>query len=90
MRNIYLKIAGLLFIFLLNACNFPRPGNTVPVLDVNPDIAPTTEKVVTPVQDYESVECAFVWANDPLPELSEDFNRALKKIQKEAEGYAQA
>ena len=36
------------------------------------------------------MECAFMWANDPLPELSNDFDAALKVIQSKAEGYAQA
>jgi hypothetical protein len=75
MRSLHLKIIGILIIVLLSACNFPRPGQLIP----------DTE---TP-QDYVSTECAFMWVNKPLSELSEDFNQALKDISR-AEGYAQA
>ena len=89
MRFSYLKIIGLVIIFLFNACNFPVQGQTVPGTDAGLNITPTAQ-VVPPPQNNESVECAFVWANDPLPELSEAFNKALKEIQSDAEGYAQA
>ena len=63
-------------LFLLNACNLLRPGQLIPSMESS--------------QDYDSTECAFVWANEPLPELSDDFNQALQNTLKDAEGYAQA
>lgn len=83
MRTFSLITIGLLIIFLLNACNFPRSGQSIPYA------APAT-KTVEPAQDYESGECAFVWANEPLPELSADLDEALKAFQTGVEGYAQA
>ena len=63
-------------IILLSACNFPRLRQPFP-----PAESP---------QDYLSTECAFVWANEPLPELSDDFNESMKAIHPNVEGYAQA
>jgi len=54
-----------------------------------PDAVPSQE-TVEPAQVNESAPCAFVWANDSLPELSEAFDKALKEIQTQAEGYAKA
>ncbi len=31
-----------------------------------------------------------MWANNPLPELSDDFNKALKEVQPQASGYTEA
>lgn len=79
---------SLVLIFLLSACNFSWPGHPFPSLVDNADSPPA--KTENPQQDIEPVECAFVWANKPLPELSDDFNEALKVVQSDAEGYAQA
>jgi hypothetical protein len=81
MRTLILKAISVSIIFLLSACNFPKT--------VVPDevLAPQT---VGPTQDYESVECAYMWANGSLPELSDDFDKALKEAHLQASGYAEA
>ena len=89
MRSLLLKIFGSLVLILLGACNFPKPGQSVPALTVAPNTAPASE-TVEPAQDYGSAECAFMWANEPLPELSNEFNQTLQGVLPEAEGYAQA
>jgi hypothetical protein len=77
MQTYFLKSLRIFIIFFLSACNFPDSGKALP-------------QTIETAQNYESVECAFVWANDSLPELSNDFNEALKIVHPEAEGYAQA
>ena len=89
MRTFILIIIGILTIFLFSACNFPRTGAPAPTLAVVPNEAPA-QQTVESTQDYESVECAYVWANAPLPELSDDFNKALKDAQPQANGYTEA
>lgn len=89
MRTVFSKTIVVLIIVLLGACNFPKPRQSVSGVTIVPDTLPTRE-TVEPPQDYMSMECAFMWANDPLPELSNDFDAALKAVQSEAEGYAQA
>ena len=89
MRAFSLLTIGTLIIFLSSACNFPRPGQPVPEVIDSPDIVPST-KTSQPQGDYEPVECAFVWANEPLPKLSDDLDEVLKGFQAGAEGYAQA
>jgi hypothetical protein len=90
MQTVFWKsIRSILIIFLLSACNFPSPGQSAPELVENP-VTKSPTKTVEPQGGYEPVECAFMWANESLSDLSDDFNKALKKIQPEAEGYAQA
>jgi len=50
---------------------------------------PASQQSISP-QENDSVDCAFVWANEYLPELSDNVDKALKGIQPEAEGFAQA
>jgi hypothetical protein len=82
MRTLLIKTIGILIIVLLSACNFPGPGQPAPD-------AATASNTVESSQDYASTECAFMWANESLPELSADFNQAIQDIAG-AEGYAQA
>ena len=89
MRTLILKTICIPIIFLLSACNFPRTGAPAPALTVVPDEAPAPQ-TVGPTQDYEAVECAYMWANNPLPELSDNFNKVLKDVQPQANGYAEA
>ena len=65
------------------------PGKPVPESADSP-VTKTPTNTVGPQQDYEQVECAFMWANGPLPELSDDFDKALKEAQPQASGYAEA
>jgi len=80
---------SLLLLFLLSACNFPAPGQSAPDLTVVPETEPipVTE---TPPQDNTSTECGFVWARQPLADLSKEFDAALKEVLPEASGYAEA
>lgn len=82
MRN-YFKLS-LLLLYLLSACNFTRPGQ--PIV---PETAPAYG-TGTPFQGYASPECAFIWAREPLRDLSRDFKKALEDIQPQANGYAEA
>ena len=92
MQTLFQITSSILIIFLIGACNLPGFGRSDLTLTTTPVTAPSTETIepVEPSQDNESVECAFMWANDPLPELSSDLDEALKGFQSEAEGYAQA
>jgi hypothetical protein len=80
---------SLLLLFLLSACNLPETGQPAPDPTVPSDAQPAlvTE---TPTQEITSTECAFVWAREPLPDLSGEFDAALKEALPEASGYAEA
>jgi hypothetical protein len=67
---------SIITLFLLSACNLLMPGQLIPFRETS--------------QDFSTTECAFMWANEALPELSEDFNQALQNTLADAEGYAQA
>jgi len=86
MRSFF--ITSILIIFLLSACNFPRQGQPDPGLTVGPDSGLST--VTATPQDYTYTECSFVWARESLPDLSKDFKEALKDVQSQANGYAEA
>lgn len=68
---------------LLSACNLPGSEQSIP------DVSPATETDESG-PDYETGECAFMWAKNPLPELSKDFDQLLKESLPNAEGYAEA
>ena len=46
--------------------------------------APSTD------QEYAYTECSYVWAREPLPDLSEEFRAALTAVQPRADGHAEA
>ena len=89
MRTFFLIFTCVVIVSLLGACNITGLEQSDPTLTAVPDIAPS-EEIIEPSQNYEPVECAFMWANDPLPELSADFNQALQTALPDAEGYAEA
>lgn len=76
MRNFWK--ASILLLFLLNACNLPVP-----------DVA-SSRGTETPTSDDSYPDCGFVWAREPLEDLSQKFNEALKEVQPQANGYAEA
>ena len=82
MRTLSFRIIGILIIVLLGACNFPGLRQTVSDVTEVPD--------AESAQESTSTECAFMWANEPLPELSDEFIQALKDYPLQADGYAQA
>lgn len=87
MRTIF-RFSTLLLL-LLSACTFPRPGQPVQ----NPTQASSTTKVLeteTHLPDDTNTECGYAWAREPLLDLSRDFEVALKEIQPQASGYAEA
>ena len=88
MRTFILKTTGILIISLLNACNFPGTGVSAPPSETTVEAG--VQQTVEPTQDYESTDCGFMWASNPLPELSGDFDKALKQVQPQASGYAEA
>ncbi len=87
--NLINKTTCILILFLLNACNYPRPGQAYLSPTAESAIVERTETEISS-QDYVYSECAFVWASMPLPELSNEFDQALKVVQPEANGYAEA
>jgi len=89
MRKILFKAFGILIIVLLSACNFPKPDQPIPGVTIIPGKVPALE-TLEPTQDYASTDCGFTWANEPLPEISSEFNQALQEVLPEAEGFAQA
>ena len=80
----YLFRSSVVFLILLSACNFPGPEQTIV-----PETAPA-KPTDTPAQDVPYTECGFVWAREPLAELSKEFDTALKAVQPQASGYAEA
>lgn len=87
MRHLFKLL--ILFIFLVSACNFPGAGQPAPDLTVVPETAPA-RSTDTPAQEVPYAECGFVWAREPLAELSREFDSALKAVQPQASGYAEA
>jgi hypothetical protein len=81
------KISVLLLI-LLSACNFPSSGGPLPGSTVVPD-AETIQATETAVPEGSYTECGFVWARQSLPDLSQEFDKALKEALPQASGYAQ-
>ena len=80
----YLFRSSVVFLILLSACYFPGPEQTIV-----PETAPA-KPTDTPAQDVPYTECGFVWAREPLAELSKEFDTALKAVQPQASGYAEA
>jgi hypothetical protein len=77
---------------MLNVCTFPKLRQAPP----NPTVTPTTNLIftatetATPQTDSAYSACYFNWAQEVLPELSREFDAALKGIHPLAEGYAEA
>lgn len=89
MWNLSGKAIGLLILLLLNACNFPRPVANASNVPVTSDVV-LVQETDTPSQDFLYAECGFVWARETLPDISQEFKEALKKVQPQADGYAEA
>ena len=83
MKPFFKKVSCTFIIVLLSACSLPGNGQSIP------DVAPATI-TVEPPQDYQTGECAFMWAKELLPDLSENLNQALNESLPNAEGYAEA
>ena len=82
-----------LFITLaLNACSFTVLHPTSPKITITPAIKTPNAitETGTPTQDGANSACYFNWARETLPELSKEFDEALKEIQPQAKGYAEA
>ena len=79
--------SSLLLIFLLCACTLPVQSTLDPT--VVPEATPI-QATDTPSQESDSTNCAFVWARSPLPELSKEFDMALKDSLPRASGSADA
>jgi hypothetical protein len=88
MRTFFIKSSSILLFLLLNACNFPTQEPPSPTFTVDPETAPAIETETPQTLNYS--ECGFVWARKPLPDLSKDFKNALKEIQPQADGHAEA
>jgi hypothetical protein len=86
MRNLFRL--SILIMSLISACNPSNPGQPAPDITIVPDLtpAPITD---TPPPEIASTECAFVWAREPLPDLSKEFDAALKGALPGASGYAE-
>ena len=76
-----MKYAPLVCILLLAACasTGPMPTPALPPPSVTPPaVTPTVE------------QCAYVWAYQGLPEVTAQIDQAIKQIQPEASGQAEA
>jgi len=89
MQTIFQLTTSILILFLLGSCRLSGIGQSLPEPAENPNTAPATV-TVEPSQDDQSVNCAFMWAKKPLPELSESFDPTLKEALPNAQGYAEA
>jgi hypothetical protein len=87
MRNIYKLLILLLFLF--NACNTVRPLQPVSGVTATHELEPV-QATDAPPQSSAGTECGYAWASEPLPELSKDFDEALKEALPQANGYAEA
>ena len=77
-----MKYAPLFCILLLAAC-----ANTEPISTPAPSMPPSaTPPAVTPTVE----QCAYVWAYQGLPDLSAQIDQAIKQIQSDASGRAEA
>jgi len=87
MRNLFKT--SVLLLFLFSACNFPGLTEPVPDLTFVPDteVVPVTD---TPPPDQAFSECGYAWAREPLDELSNRFVEAIKGVQPQAHGFAEA
>ena len=86
-------ITIIVFVALLfNACTFPILNLVHPKTTATPDIkkvSPVTETVIF-AQEGAYSACYFNWTREVLPELSKEFETALKGIHPQAKGYAEA
>jgi hypothetical protein len=89
MRTNFQRIISILTIFLLGSCGLPGSEQSTFELTDTPNVAPATI-TVEPSQNDQSVDCAFIWAKKPLPNLSESFDQTLKEALPNAGGYAEA
>ena len=91
-----MKKTIILLTFFLTACNFPWPGRSVP--QPPETIGRVTETPSSGLsfglpgetEAPSQTDCYFNWASEALPDLSEDFERVLKEVQPQAQGYAEA
>jgi len=89
MRTNLQIIISILTIFLLSSCGLSSNGQSTFELTDTPNVAPATI-TVEPTQNDQAVDCAFMWAKKPLPDLSESFDQALKEALPNTGGYAEA
>lgn len=83
MKQFNIRISYAVIIVLLSACTFSGNAQSIPN-------APPATITIEPAPDYETGDCAFMWAKNPLPELTKDFDQILKESLPKAEGYAEA
>lgn len=78
--------SALIYLFLLCACNLPEQGQPTHIASEPPADAATD----TPLPELGDTGCGFVWAHEPLPDLSREFDTALKEVLPQASGSADA
>lgn len=78
----------LLTLFFLTACNSVTQTSTPSIDDETPDGYSFATGTPTITPTYEG--CYFVWAYHALPEISEKVDKAIKTLQPDASGGAQA
>ncbi len=79
----------LLCLLLLTACNTPSQTSTPAPLDTPIASSQTASITDTPTATANE-PCAFVWAYQDLPEISTNFDKAIKELQPGAKGSAKA
>ncbi len=92
----------MLLLIIALACNLPageqnglnRPGDTSAIQEGEPDQEPMPPQALPPDTGDSSQQCAYQWASQALPELSEklqdDFDEAgMKHIRVRAEAFGE-
>ncbi|GEM_PF-570321 len=84
-----MRIFILLTLLFLTACSsIAQTSTTLPVDDETPDAYSLATETPIIAPTYEG--CYYVWAYHALPEISEKVDKAVKTLQPEASGSAQA
>ncbi|HET9907786.1 MAG TPA: hypothetical protein VFQ23_14140 [Anaerolineales bacterium] len=78
----FLLALFLLCLVLLNACTLPLTPTSLP-----PTVTATSTQTATATPPTYG-GCGYQWANQPLPELSAEFQNAIQLLQPEAQANA--
>ena len=77
-KILHITVPSALVLFGLSACNLPVPEASRIFESINPDtpdaVTPTLPEFLTPetvlTQEGEETSCGFMWATQPLPEVT--------------------
>jgi hypothetical protein len=86
--RIVLKLL-ILLLLLCTACTPAGPVQPMSSVTAPPETA-TVQVTDTPTQDSTYTECGYAWATQPLADLSQTFDEALKEAIPQSSGRAEA